>query len=127
MIRLRRGKNHMNMVWSLFIQRLGFSIPLFFFLLSKFLARQRPGEVAPEGKRINRIPFKKSEIISDLFGIVFALQFPTVPAMLIIDYRFTLYMGVGGIIASGLGFLWCIMYFIALGFRDLPDIPEDMD
>jgi hypothetical protein len=104
-----------KMTWALFIQAAGFSIPVFYFLISKRLAR-------------DIIPFKKDELNSDIVGIFFSIVFLLPPATLVASPIFgTLVAGVLGIVASALGVVWALAYFLAIRKRDLPDVPEDKD
>ncbi len=102
-----------KMTWAMFIQAAGFSIPMFYFMTSKRLAK-------------HAIPFKKDELNSDALGILFSVMFIFPPALLVASPIFgTTAAGLFGIMASGFGVLWAISYFLAIGKRDLPDIPED--
>jgi len=81
-------------------------------------------------KRLARdiIPFKKDELKSDIVGIFFSIVFLLPPATLVASPIFgTLVAGVLGIVASALGVVWALAYFLAIRKRDLPDVPEDKD
>ncbi|MHA1791237.1 MAG: hypothetical protein ACTSVI_01250 [Promethearchaeota archaeon] len=100
----------MNISW--FIQVLGFGIPLFYFLLSKILAKKE-------------IPFKKNETIADFIGLIFSILIIIPPALLIISNLNIGIAGLFGIMAVCIGVVWCLLYYVALDKRELPDIPED--
>lgn len=102
-----------KMTWAMFIQAAGFSIPVFYFMFSKRLAR-------------DVIPFKKDELNSDALAIIFSIMFVFPPVILIASPVYgTIAAGLLGVIASGFGVLWAITYAISIGKRALPDIPED--
>ncbi len=102
-----------KMTWAMLIQAAGFSIPVFYFMFSKRLAR-------------DQIPFKKDELNSDALAIIFAIMFVFPPVILIASPVYgTIAAGLLGVIASGFGVLWAIAYAIAIRNRALPDIPED--
>jgi hypothetical protein len=104
-----------KMTWAMFIQALGFSVPVFYFLLSKRFAK-------------GIIPFKKDELTSDALGIIFSIMFVFPPAMLVVSPVFgTTAAGMFGIFANVIGVAWTITYFLAIKKRQLPDIPEDND
>ncbi|MFX0101150.1 MAG: hypothetical protein ACFFCS_16360 [Candidatus Hodarchaeota archaeon] len=97
---------------SMLIQSLGFGMPVFYFLLSKYMAR-------------DEIPFTKMEIRADLIGIVFSvIMFVPAVIMTVSAIAFPI-AGVFGIISTIVGIFWCMLLFIALKQRDLPDVPED--
>lgn len=100
------------MNWSMFVQSLGFGIPVFYFLLSKYLAK-------------DEIPFSKKENLSDLVGIVYAVVSCIPAVILAISALSSPIAGIFGIISTFVGILWCIVLFMALMQRDLPDVPED--
>jgi hypothetical protein len=109
------GPALITMTWGMFVQSLGFGIPVFYFLISKMLAREA-------------IPFKKDEQNSDKIGIIFAMLLILPPAALVMSPVFgTLVSGILGIVANAVGVTWMVLYFLAIKHRDLPDIPEDTD
>lgn len=104
-----------KMTWAMFIQAAGFSMPVFYFLSSKRLAK-------------GIIPFKKDELHCDALGIIFAIFFIFPPAVLIASPVFgTVAAGMLGVLANGIGVAWMVTYFFAIRKRELPDVPEDDD
>ncbi|MBD3185862.1 hypothetical protein GF325_03450 [Candidatus Bathyarchaeota archaeon] len=105
--------NMINMMTtSQLIQSLGFSIPVFYFLLSKYMAREK-------------IPFKKIEQISDIIGILFSVVMP-LPSIIIFSSGLAVGIcGMLGIISMIIGITWIATRFQSSLTRDLPDIPED--
>jgi hypothetical protein len=100
------------MCWAEFVQRLGFAIPVFYFLMAKSMAK-------------DEIPFEDRELLSDKVGIVFSMLLPISSALLIIDKMITLAAGILGLATMCVGLVWVFLYLIALNKRDIPDIPED--
>ncbi len=101
------------MTWSMFIQNLGFAVPVFYFSFSKLLARKG-------------IPFKPVEKIADILGMAFSALLPVASGLLAASPIYmTLQASAFGIIAMGIGCAWAVLYFFSLRGRELPDIPED--
>nr|MDO8113494.1 hypothetical protein [Candidatus Sigynarchaeota archaeon] len=107
------GTGLIIMTWSMFLQSLGFCVPVFYFMISKRLAK-------------GVIPFKKNELLSDFIGLAFSVLLPIPAVILVISPVYgTVSASIFGIVASGIGIAWMVLYIIALKDRKLPDIPED--
>lgn len=101
------------LAWSIFIQQLGFALPVLYFLLAKRQARAS-------------IPFSALETRGDVLGIAFTVSLPVPGTLLVISCILnTLLAGIAGIVSMALGIAWLVLHSLALKSRNLPDLPED--